>query len=301
VRESGWVVVAIIITGVALTSCQPHRSVPPSVAAPARPAASLPAGKVEVHAYINVSSGCQADTVALLEKLVADNAQYVDYQITDFGSSEGAKEWMAAGLDCMAILFNDSPAVVLEGRGGQSQLVIFERPAGQGPWTHEDLRATFAAIRKGTFRSATQAEIDQYRQPVKVDVQVIAQQVQDLDKPGKQYGQVVMDGQVVMVFKQAAGRRSPVQRAQAAAGALREWLSEPVLPSDLDLEELDDGFGLLVAGIEVAQATKKDAEEPGIVTKKLCATWAKAINSTVMMAMARARRAKLQTQVPAEE
>ncbi len=295
VRDGCWLLIGIMVVSALIGGCKPSSQAPaspPPLASATRPVANpplLPAGKVQVHAYINVSSGCQAATVALLDELVKENAAYVDYQITDFGTSEGAKEWLKTGLGCMAILFNGSPAVALEGPGGQRRIVIFKMPVGLGLWTHEDLRATFSAIRRGKFRSATEQEVAEYFAPMKVDVTVTAQRVEDLDRRGQRYGQVVMDGKIVMVFKHSRAGKSSVQRAAAAAKTLSEWLTGPVQPEDVDIAEVDDGFELLVGGIAVAVATAKDAQDYELLPKQLCVSWAKNISQTVLMARARKR------------
>jgi hypothetical protein len=302
-RKQTWFLVAALFAALAcVVGCSQRSADQSATSAAGKGATSAATGasqppapsKVLVHAYINVTSGCQADTVALLDKLAAQYADCAEYKITDFGRSPGTQEWIASGIGCMGIQFNGSTAVALSS-GADQRVVVFELPVGQGMWTHDDLRTTFEAIKAGSFRSASEQEVKDYLAPCKVEASVVGQKVENPDGSGGAYGQVVMDGQVVMTFKQPAEGKSPVERARFAATALRKWLSGKVLPTDIAVEELDTGYRILVVDEPVAVVTDKDAPGKDVPLKKVASSWAGALSHGVMVARARQKMAAAQS------
>ena len=101
--------------------------------------ATLPAlaKPLKITAYINVASGCQRPTEALLAKLDETYGDKVVLEVIDFGKPAGAKRWQESGLGCMAILLDGKPEADIVFRGAEIR-VSFSKPAGFF-WLHEEL------------------------------------------------------------------------------------------------------------------------------------------------------------------
>lgn len=124
-----------------------------------RPAALTPADAppVLILAYINVSSGCQQDTVDLLKAMPAQNPR-VQVEFVDFGDGgAGAQRWQDSGHKCMTIEINGSPNVKFE-QGETTKVTSFRMPAGY-IWEHPDLEAAVQAALAGTLQPATEEEV----------------------------------------------------------------------------------------------------------------------------------------------
>lgn len=114
------------------------------------------APKVQILAYINISSGCQQATVDFLRALPQKYPE-VAVELVDFGDGgAGARRWEASGLKCMAILINGSPIVKYPTEKGQ-KIAAFLSPAGLF-WTHEELEEAVKAALAGTLQPATEEE-----------------------------------------------------------------------------------------------------------------------------------------------
>jgi hypothetical protein len=233
---------------------------------------------VELTAYINVAHGCQEPTVELLKELAQQYDDVVDTEIVDFGSPEGLERWQKDGLKCMAFMFEGSPVVRIPGEGGQKRTVIFYFPVGFS-WTHEDLKQTFAAIATGEAEILSEEEARKALAPVPVEVQVEVREVAE-------GAEVVMNGEVAFTVTQEAGGETPLQRAQAAKGALEEWTSEPVHTTQLSLMDAEKGWSILADGKELIRVYKADADAAGVEQgKKHAAEWMKGINGAIVAAV----------------
>jgi hypothetical protein len=92
---------------------------------------------LKLTAYINVASGCQRPTEALLKDLVAKYPGRIAVEVIDFGSPEGRRRWLADGQHCMAILLDGSPKMDIVFKGA-TVTVAFHMPPGHG-WLLEEL------------------------------------------------------------------------------------------------------------------------------------------------------------------
>ena len=116
------------------------------------------AASVKIVAYINVSSGCQAATVAFLQSLPA-RYPGVAVDLVDFGDGgPGMQRWQQAGLRCMTIQINGQSAVKFP-VVGKMKVASFHMPAGFF-WTHEDLEQAVQAAVQGKLQAATPEDLD---------------------------------------------------------------------------------------------------------------------------------------------
>lgn len=239
---------------------------------------------VKVTAYINVSSGCQAETVNLLNKLAADYAGLVDLEIVDFGSSPGQERWANAGLNCMTILFNDSPVVKFPDAQNQTKVVAFFMPAGFS-WTHEDLEQAFKAVKAGTLEILTEEQARRELTPKPLELKV---SVQDLRGAAR----LEINQQPIFTVKAKAHGKTPLQRVTNAKSALEKWASTPIHVNQLSLvphtslkSPLDD-ISIMANDIEIIQVTKEDARQAGVkTTQSLARKWLKALKACVIEQM----------------
>lgn len=119
------------------------------------PPASLPT--VKILAYINVTSGCQQETVDLL-KAMAQKEPRVELEFVDFGDGgPGSERWEKSGHKCMTIEVNGSPTVKYP-KDGKMRAVGFMQPAGF-IWNHPDLEEAVAAGLEGKLQPATEEEV----------------------------------------------------------------------------------------------------------------------------------------------
>jgi hypothetical protein len=233
---------------------EPPPAAPSNAPAQASPA-STQAPKTKVIAYINVSSGCQAATVDLLNSLGMDYHDKVDLEIVDFGSPEGEERWRSDGLDCLTLLFNGSPAVKFPGADGVTRTVTFFMPAGLG-WTHDDLKDVFAAIGAGTLQvlSEEQAQSELAPRPVKLKVTT---------RPVSGGTEVLINGTPAVTVKAGAEGQTPAQRAQALRAGLETWAASPLHPSELTVATAAGATILMAGSTKLATVTDADAKAAG--------------------------------------
>jgi hypothetical protein len=245
--------------------------------------------KAKVIGWINVSSGCQEETVRLLRELAELYRDRVDVEIVDFGQPAGARRWQERGIGCMAIEFDGHTAVAFR-KGGRETVAVFQMPAGFS-WTHEDLRAAFASLAAGELRPATPQEIADLTAPRLVRLTVRAQAVRDVGGQGREYGQLLINDVVVARVYASYHGQSPAQRCKHAQAALEKWLAHPVLPSDLSVAEGPDGWGLYADEELVLVARPEDARAygPAVTPKLLAAHWLTNVRPLVAEAVAKAR------------
>lgn len=241
-----------------------------------------PAGKIKVTAYINVTSGCQASTVDLVNNLGMDNADLVDLEVVNFGSPEGERRWREDGLECMAILFDKgdgpSPALKFTGRDGEEKTIVFFMPAGFS-WEHEDLEDAFKALKDGKLEILSEEE-------ARKELDGKAAEITTSFKEDAGKGQVLIGEEVVItVVADAAGVKA-IDRAKAAEKALAEWAKEPVHPSHVQVASKDKQATLKVGEATVIEVTAEDAKIAGAKGPKDLATqWAEAIRKSVVQAV----------------
>lgn len=252
--------------------------VPANEAADIAPAATTSAdGKVKVIGYINVTSGCQAETVELLNKLGMDNHDRVDMEIIDFGSPEGEERWRKDGLDCMALLFNGSPAVKFPGIDGVERTVVFFMPAGMS-WTHEDLQEAFAAIKAGKLQILTEEEAQQEMAPKSVELKVTTRQRGSA-------ADVLLNGKRVFELKAKQGDKTTAQRAAAAKDALDRWGAEPLDASELSMAPKNEDYLIVAGGNLVVTVTPADAKAAKAKNvQELANAWLKELKKATIQA-----------------
>ncbi len=300
-RAVAWLTVAVVgacLLALAAAGCKKAEA-PPEFpqATPKTPAGE----KAKLTAWINVTSGCQKETVQLLKELAETYKDRVEVEIIDFGQPEGARRWQDSGLGCMAIQFNGETAVTFP-KDGEETTAIFKMPAGF-TWTHEDLRAAFAALANGTLRPATEQEIAELTAPRMIDLDIRSQEVSDMVDGHKRYGQLLINNEVVARLYGKLKGKSPAQRAKAAQLALEKWISQPVLPSDLSTAQGPDGWGVYAQEILVLVALPEDAARAGkdMTPEKLADKWLKAIRKHVAQAAAEARKKAKQEEKKKQE
>lgn len=244
--------------------------------------------KIKITAYINVTSGCQAETVELVDRLGMDYADLIDMEMVDFGSPEGEQRWRSDGMDCMGILFNDSPVLKFPGEDGKPKTVVFFMPAGFN-WTHDDLKQAFAAMKTGDLEILTEEQARQELVPKPVEIHT---HVRDVDG----HGELQINGTPILTVKAEADGKTPIQRAQAAKAAIDEWTKDPVHPSQLSIAAKATGEGkggptILAKDIKIIQITKQDAKDAGVETpKQLANEWLKPLKTSIVGAVREAQQ-----------
>lgn len=254
-------------------------AVPPSEAAANLAPSQAQPEKMKITAYINVTSGCQAETVALLEELVADHAAKVELELIDFGSTEGADRWRQDGLECMTLLFDGSPVLRYPGTEGQSRVVVFSMPAGFS-WTHEDLQDAFAAIAQGTAEVLTEEQARAALAPKQVDLRTAVRQEGDA-------AIVEINDTPVLKITAGADEKTPLDRAKATQEAIDDWARQPIHTSQLSVVDLDGAISIAAKGEPIIAVTKADAKAAGIEpAKQLAVEWLIAVKRGVDEALA---------------
>ena len=247
--------------------------------ATAAPGGAAASGKTKIIAYINLTSGCQAETVDLLNKLGMDNADRVEIEFVDFGSPEGEQRWRKDGLQCMTLLFDGSPALKFAGYDGVEKTVVFTMPAGFS-WTHDDLQEAFAALKAGKAKILTEEEARQEMEPKSV-------KLTPTTRERGSAADVLVNGKRVIEYRAKTADKSPAQRAADAKAALETWASGPLNASELSVAPKNDSFVILAQSTLVTVVTPADAKAAGMATPKLLAAeWLKALKGAAIQAPA---------------
>lgn len=277
-------IVVLALGAVALSGCpKKTASPPPPEIGPTGQegqAAENAPQKVKVTAYINVSSGCQASTVKLVDDLAVKYVDLVDVEVVNFGSPEGYRRWQGDGMECMAILFDNgkgpSPALKFKGRDGKKKTHVFFMPAGFS-WEHEDLEDAFAALKDGklTILSEDEAKGElAAAQPIKIIATV---------KTTDKGAQVMVGDEPVLTVKAKAGEASAADRAETARKAITEWATKPVLPGDIQIAEEGAAVVLKAGHVEIITVTAEDAKQASAASpKELAMDWAGALKKAVV-------------------
>ncbi|MCE5240208.1 hypothetical protein LLH23_17230 [bacterium] len=239
---------------------------------------AAPQQQVAIRAYINVSSGCQAETVDFLNALKAKHRPHVSLEMVDFGDrGKGLKRWQQSGHRCLTIELNGS-ALVKFPYASKTHAVAFQMPVGFN-WTHADLEHAVQAGLQGQLRPATAAEVEAAAPPrqIRATVTTGATTVN-----GRRCGVVAINGNIAMYIPGAP--TAAAKRAQAAAAALKSWLAKPVKMSQLTTQPVTGGWKFLAGGKGVITATAADGKAFGQSAQAVAAKWA----SGVKYALARA-------------
>jgi hypothetical protein len=234
-----------------------------------------------VDAWINVSSGCQQATVDLLKQLATQYAGKIDVSVTDFGTPEGADKWRLAGLHCMTIQFNGKNAVTFPVEG-DNKTVVFQMPPGL-LWEHPDLKAAFKALDAGTLREASDEEVQQLTQPVKVDLH-----------PRAEGAKFFLGQRLIATLEGKEGGLSPAARASAATKAVEKWTAGPISPSDVTPAKGPDGWGVYGGEVHILSPTSDDALDlgPAATTEAVARMWASNLQKAVFAALTEAHKTK---------
>ncbi len=286
-RASLLTVASVLIV---LAGCQERPTQPP-LEPPADALQPVVDETVHLTAYINVASGCQDWTVALLKEL---DEQYdaIDVEIIDFGTPEGAKRMAREGVQCMALLFDGSPVVRIPGEDEESRVVTFYFPVGFG-WTHDDLREAFAAIASGEAEILSEDEARTALAPAPIDMEATVRETDEgVD--------VLMNGQIAITITEPGGGQTPLERAEATRDAIQEWAGEPVHPRQLTVADAGEGWSILANGKELVHVYPSDAAAAGVEPgKKFAVEWFAGIRCGIIAAARNAREEGGEQEPPA--
>lgn len=235
-----------------------------------------PAKSSTITAYVNVTSGCQVPTVNVLKEASEQYAGKLEIDVVDFGDGgEGAARWKASGLECMAIVFGEDTGVAWDHQG-QRKAADFVMPPGFN-WMLEDLKQALAAAAEGRLQKATDEELAAQgpQEPVALNAEA---------EGDEKTARLIVAGTAAVEIAARDGELSPLQRAQAAAGALNKWSSEPYKPAQVRTSKTPDGTAVCVKDQAVLVATQADADVAGVSIEKLAEQWHAAIRSAVVNA-----------------
>ena len=232
-------------------------------------------GKIKVAAYINVTSGCQASTVKLINELGMKYHDLVEMEIVDFGDGgKGAQRWADDGLNCMTILFNGSPVCRFPGADGQLKTVVYSMPEGFS-WTFADMKATFAAMKTGKLEILTEEEARAELQPKSVPLEakvVTAGEAAELQ----------LNGTPVFTLKASAQGKSAAQRAEAAKAVLNKWAQGAIHPSQLAIVMRGKEASIQARKQEIIRVTAADVTAAGATgPRELANEWLKGITGAI--------------------
>lgn len=253
-----------------------------------RPATQTPRSpeqaRVMITAYVNVSSGCQQETLALLDELAAANPT-LQLTLIDFGDGgEGARKWQESGHTCMTIEINGSPFVKYPGPEGDQTSIFLMPPGFQ--WTLDELRTAVMAAVEGKLQTVTEAEALAAEAPKAIKAEVVVKSA------GEDAAVVMLGGKPIMRLAAPLGDQSAAQRAEAAAATLKEWLSGPVQPSEIEMKAIKEEAQILVADKVVVTVTAADAKAADSRPRALGKEWVTALRQAVVTAAAEGGGAK---------
>jgi hypothetical protein len=235
--------------------------------------------KVAIRAYINVTSGCQAPTEAFLEGLQHKYAGKVSVEFIDFGDGgKGLARWRQSGYHCMTIEVNGWDRVKFP-YGGKTRAVAFRMPVGLH-WTHDDLEHAVQAALAGKLQQASEGEVATGETSVQVRAQVTTGSAV---AKGKRYAAVMINGNNAVLIPESGKVGNASGRAEAAAAALRKWLSGGVKPSDLVVAHAAEGWWVLAGGKRVVVATAADGKATGMQPKAVAEAWVSGIRHGLVM------------------
>ena len=234
-------------------------------------AQAAPRQNVAIRAYINVSSGCQAQTVDFLNALKARYRPNVSLEMIDFGDrGKGLRRWQQSGQHCMAIELNGSALVKFPDQR-TTRAVAFQMPVGFN-WTHADLEGAVQAGLRGELQPATAAEVEASAAPRQISAAIATGHVTDR---GRRLATVTINGAIALRIPGAAATAD--QRARAAAAVLKGWLARPVKLSELQVRPVRGGWKVLAGGKGVIIADVADGKALGQQPRAVADGWVSSI------------------------
>lgn len=239
---------------------------------------AAPRQHASIRAYINVSSGCQAETVDFLNGLKSKYAPSVALEIIDFGDrGKGLKRWQDSGYRCMTIEVNGWVLVKFP-HGGKTKAVAFQMPQGFN-WKHADLEQAVQAALQGQLGLATAAEVEASAPPRQVKATIAASQA---TANGRQLATVTVNGTIALYIPGVPAEAG--KRAKAAALALRTWLAKPVKLSQLAVKQGTGGWKVLANGKTVITATAADGKVFQQTPQAVAQMWANGLKHALVLA-----------------
>ncbi len=202
----------------------------------------LAAPRMRIVGYINVASGCQADTVGYLKRYASQHRGQVSLELVDFGTEDGFARWRGDGFTCETILVNGSSQFRV-GSGTQARIVVFRMPEGVR-WTFADLSAVLAQelkSPKASILSDSQAQQLAKRTPVAS---------RRSRQKGKEVGEVIVAAQTVFRFSDPLNGKSAGARAREAASTLTKLYKTGLTADEVRVAQGNIGgamVGLIVA------------------------------------------------------
>lgn len=240
------------------------------------PPSTIDTSRVQVVAYVNADSPCQAGTIELLRGLAGETPTRLHLTIVDVDTPEGRDRWEESGHDALAIEIGGSSTVTW-GQGESRRTISFLHPAGFA-WSHDDLRAAIAAALAGELRPADPAEAEGVRL---MDVTVRGQSIRVEDE-GAETGQLIIQDQIVLEVTAPREDLAPGQRVALAAATLSVVLEKSFTPNQLRTEQADGGTALVAGEAAVLVATETDVAGREISTGTLAEQWRRAVHEALI-------------------
>jgi len=237
-----------------------------------------PKQHVNIRAYINVSSGCQADTVDFLNGLKNKYAPNVSLEMIDFGDrGKGLKRWQESGYRCLTIEI-DGWVLVKFPHEGKTKAVAFQMPVGFN-WTHADLEEAVQAGLRGQLGLATAEEVEASAPPRQVKATVAAGTA---TANGRKLATVTINDTVALYIPGAPA--DATKRAKAAAAVLQAWLAKPVKLSQLTVKQATGGWKVLANDKGVILATDADGKIFQQTPQAVAQGWVNGIKHALVLA-----------------
>ena len=104
-----------------------------------------PVEKVIIKAYLNLGSGCQQETIDLLDNLARKYGGKVFVEYIDFSTREGAERMAEAGLNCQGLVINGKQTYTIIGKNGAQKDIKFSHPIN-AQYTADDLKTVVKAL-----------------------------------------------------------------------------------------------------------------------------------------------------------
>jgi len=290
--------IVVLALVVAVLGCQHSTTQTPSGATAAAQPISRPAQATEtptstpqpepvaggqtipIKAYINVSSGCQQDTVDLLQRMAGQNAR-IKLELIDFGQAAGSRRWRGDGYSCMTILLNGHSTVTY-GPRNKRQIVTFQYPPGF-QWALPDLEGAIKAALDGTIYYGEEPSA------TKIESRLPTLRITSRETllNGKKVGELVINGEVAIRFRTSFDNLPPLQRAEQAAARLKRAIAAPGFkPSSIGVEKVTDGIGVIANSKVICIADESQAKLLSTTPTKLAQGWASSLKKALVSATA---------------
>jgi hypothetical protein len=101
--------------------------------------ATIPAEKVTIKAYLNLGSGCQQETINLLNNLAREYNGKVFVEYIDFSTKEGLERTRKDGLSCAGLVINGKQTYAIVDKNGVQKDVTFSHPINT-QYTADDVK-----------------------------------------------------------------------------------------------------------------------------------------------------------------